>query len=323
MKSVRFEKIARVLKLFLILVTFGWKFLPAENVALVSGLYSGTLGAGAGTGLERMGIGNSPAAMTGKDITESANSNSGTTIRSISGANSAANFRLPVDLHWGLHFDFYRPYGLDVLQVSELGGFIDKGRWGLSINARQTDVEGLYQEQIFSINPVLHFLNQCQGGFAVTGLKIAGQGIDPFMSWHQDWGLIWAILPKLKLGGMVQGLPLWNLASVDADQIIWQFGLEASSIRKYFSQSLHLDFRKNGAGKWQTLTSLSFKPFPGFGLSTGLALTPMQLSLGFDYQWGNWRTTQSLRYHQTLGRTFLSGLSLTKHPIIPENEGTE
>ncbi len=292
------------LKVFLILIAYCWKFVPAENVALVSGLYSGTLGAGAATGLERMGIGNSPAAMTGKEVSDSDYS-----AGSASFASSPERGNPSSVTHFGLHFDFYRPYGLDVLEVSELGGFIDKNHWGMSFNARQTDVEGLYQEQLFSLNPVFHFLNQCKGGFTINGLKIAGQGIDPFLAWHQDWGLIWSILPKLKLGGMVQGLPLWNLNSINTDRIIWQFGLEASSIRKHFSQSLHLDFRKNGAGKWQTLTSLSFKPFPGLGLSTGLALTPMQLSLGFDYQWGHWRTTQSLRYHQILGRTLISGLS--------------
>ena len=262
------------------------------NQALVSGVYGGTLGAGGATGAEGSAFGQNPAVLRPG--------------------------RMGVQLH------FHRPYGLEALDVAEAGGFRDGTRWGVSAGWRQTGVDGLYAEDGFQVTQTLR-LGRPGGGF--PGVLDLGAA---WNAWRQEWpggnartdwdhglGLSWGMLPRLKAGAFVLGLPLDPGGKGGSDRIL-QWGLEADSRDRETGadagpcQILRLDFRKTGETPWRTLAALSLSPWQGMEFTGGFAGPPFQASLGMRLSWSGWELDQALRYHRYLGRTWLSGLAYSR-----------
>jgi len=275
----------------LVFLTVG--VLRAENNALVSGGYGGTLGAGAATAAEPIAFGQNPAAL-----------------RPPASGRYRAGFQL----------DFHRPYGLEELQVADAEGFCDFSRAGLGISWRETGVEDLYRERVLALNPRLRigpfpfrFPGRLDLGaswnFRTT--EIPG---DP-VRWNasQGYGMVWRMLPRLRLGAFALGLP-WP-GSRPALDPIWQWGFAADSReedgkgRSWPRQTLYLDFRKTGDTPWRALGALALTLHPCLQVSAGLSTPPFQISFGLKAGWSGWDWSQALRYHRYLGRTALSGLA--------------
>lgn len=257
------------------------------------------MGAGAATAAEPIAFGQNPAAMR-------------TPERGI--------------LEAGVQFDFHRPYGLEELQVSDAGGYCGSYRGGLGVSWRETEVADLFRERALAFNPVLRlgsarsrFPGQLDvgGNWTLWRTEITGDEV----KWNgsQGLGMVWRLLPRLKLGGYALGLP-WPGSGSPIDPV-WQWGLEAMSRevkpsgqtsgrnRPGPAQTLHLDFRKTGNMPWHVLGSLSLSLHPSLQVSAGLSTPPFQIAFGLRVGWGGLEWNQSLRYHRYLGRTSLSGLA--------------
>lgn len=252
----------------------------AGNLALASGAYAGTLGAGAATGADRSAFGGNPAALAPG--------------------------------RFGLRFDCHRPYALEDLQVAEAGLFADAARFGTGLDWRTTGIEGLWREQGFRISTAARL-------FQATGLPGRMDAGAAWVAWRQDWqerepawsatpaaGLIWTPWPRIKAGAFWSGrFP----AGTDGERIL-QFGFEArcrARGEEKVGQALRLDFRKTGGSIWRALASLSIRPHPACEFTGGLASQPFQASAGCALAWRGFRVRQALRYHRYLGRTWLSG----------------
>lgn len=296
-----------------------WAPALCGNQSLVSGVYGGTLGAGGATSAERSAIGQNPASL------------------------------LPGNAR--VYAYFHRPYGMDELQVAEAGGSGDAARWGFAFDWRRTGVEGLYSEQVLQASQALRlgspggisgvldlgavwngWRREWPGGpTSREGSGSAGNGF----AWTHGFGATWRVLPRLKAGAFVQGLPLGGDGPPAADRIL-QWGIEADSrepeagsLGKSGSgsvngsgsatgsmQILRLDFRKTGETPWRTLASLSISPHPTVEFIGGLANPPFQASLGIRIAYSGIRWNQSFRHHRYLGSTWLSGLDFSL-PIGP------
>jgi hypothetical protein len=275
--------------------------LPARagNLALVSGSYGATLGAGGATAAERCAFGQNPAALR---------------------PGSA-----------GVHFDFNRPYGLDDVAMAEAGGFLDAAQWGMAAGWRQTGVDGLYDEQGFQLTQTLRLGGGRKGfpgtldlGASWEAWRARWPDGSADLAWSHGLGLGWRMLPRLKAGAFVLGLPLGGGrgGGNPGPERILQWGMEADSrdpdtdgpetVRRRPIQAVRLDFRKTGDSPWRTLASLSLSPVPAVEITGGFAVPPFQASLGARVSWSAWSWHQAYRYHRFLGRTWLSGLAYSR-----------
>lgn len=279
----------------------------AENQILVSGGYGGTLGAGAATAIEPIAMGQNPAALHPPS--------SGT-------RESSRAFRA------GFQLDFHRPYGLEELQVADAGAFCDFPWAGLGISWRETRVGDWYRDRILALNPRLrlgpsalhfpwpHFPGQLDLGatWNIRSTEIPGEGIR--WNGNQGYGMAWRLLPRLKLGAFVLGVP-WPGSRSPAEPV-WQWGIAADSRGadakegSWPRQTLYLDFRKTGDGPWRALGALALTLHPSLRVTAGLSTPPFQISFGLKVGWGGLDWNQALRYHRYLGRTSLSGLAFSR-----------
>ncbi|MDB5104572.1 MAG: hypothetical protein JWP91_2261 [Fibrobacteres bacterium] len=276
----------------------------AGNQALVTGAYGGTLGAGGATAADRSGFGSNPAALR--------------------------PWRAGAQAH------FHRPYGLDDLQVSEADVYADAGRFGAAFAWRDTGLEGWYGEQGLQASQTLRlgrtgnaFPGVLDLGAAWDRWKTVWPGGGEEVAWSHGFGAAWRMLPRLKAGAFISGIPLDPGGSGGADRIV-QWGLEADSRNPEagadgsgtvapsggadgtaVAQILRLDFRKTGETPWRVLASLSVRPHPTLEITGGLANPPFQASLGMRFAWKGAEWHQALRYHRYLGRTWLSGLAFS------------
>ena len=264
----------------------------ASNQTLTTGIYGGTLGAGGATAAERMAYGQNPAALQP--------SRTGLT-------------------RVGFHLDFHRPFGLEDVEVSEAGVFGDFAQAGLGLAWRETGVDDLYREQGLSLNPVLrvgsssaNFPGHLDFGGTWTWWFTEVAGVSTSLDCTQGLGLVWRMLPRLKVGGFATGLEMPGSRSSPPEKI-YQWGIEAASRdpdvgrSDHTSQILRLDFRKAGTHAWRSLAALTLSPHPALKISAGFASPPFQVSFGLNLAWEGLQWYQSLRYHRYLGRTFLSG----------------
>lgn len=270
--------------------------LQAGNQDVTTGMYAATLGAGGATAAERDAFGQNPAAFLPSKIGR---------------------------VRAGFHLDFHQPYGMEELRVADAGAFCDLSRGGLAMDWRQTEVDGLYQEQGWSIHPAFG-LRYVWAGYPI---KVDVGGSWTWWNTHlaqekassetsHGMGFVWHVLPRLKVGAFTNGSVLsWNTFRYSEN--IWQWGLEANSRNpnddkgKGLSQSLHLDFRKVEGRPWRSLAGFTLSPHPVLCISAGFATPPFQVSAGLKLSWEGLQWYQSLRYHRYLGRTFLSGVAFT------------
>ncbi len=281
------------IRLVAVLIVVGFRPAPAGNQALLTGTYGGTLGAGGATAAERSGFGQNPAALRPG--------------------------------WFGAHADFHRPYGMDELRVAEAGVFADGSRFGAAFEWRETGVDGLYDEQGFQACQVLR-LGRARNGF--PGALDLGLVWDRWSTlwpggsgevvWSHGFGAAWRMLPRLKAGAFVSGLPL-EFDGIARTERVLQWGLEGDSrdqgmvsTARATLQILRLDFRKTGDTPWRILASLSMSPHPAVEFTGGLANPPFQVSLGIRVAWQGVEWHQALRYHRYLGRTWLSGLAYSR-----------
>jgi hypothetical protein len=290
-----------------------WAPAPGGNQGLAAGVYGGTLGAGGATSAERSAIGQNPASLSPGRVRAYAH--------------------------------FHRPFGMEDLQVAEAGCSGDAAGWGLAFDWRRTGVEALYAEQVFQASQTVRLGST--GGFPGVfdlgavwngwrrewpggAARADGSGSDlNGLAWTHGFGAAWRMLPRLKAGAFVLGLPLGGGGPPAADRIL-QWGFEADSreiedgvpgppsseAADRALQILRLDFRKTGETPWRTLASLSISPHPTVEFIGGLANPPFQASLGIRIAYAGIRWNQSFRHHRYLGSTWLSGLDLTL-PIGP------
>ncbi len=289
-----------------------WAPALCGNQSLVSGVYGGTLGAGGATSAERSAIGQNPASL------------------------------LPGRARAYAHF--HSPYGMEDLQVAEAGCSGDAAGWGLAFDWRRTGIEALYAEQVFQASQTLRLGSP--GGFpglfdlgavwngwrrewpGTTAMTDANGSGRNGLAWTHGFGAVWRMLPRLKAGAFVLGLPMGGGPSA-GDRIL-QWGIEADSrdpdvgipestgspARSRTLQILRLDFRKTGETPWRTLASLSISPHPTVEIIGGLANPPFQASLGIRIAYSGIRWNQSYRHHRYLGSTWLSGLDFSL-PVGP------
>ncbi len=270
--------------------------LYAANQDITTGIYAATLGAGGATAAEREAFGQNPAAFCPSQFGR---------------------------VRAGFHLDFHQPYGMEDLRVADAGAFCDFSRGGLSIAWRQTEVEGLLQEQGWSIHPAIG-LHYVWGGYPIK-VDLGGSWTwwrthlvqeKPISEASQGLGFVWQVLPRFKAGAFTNGSVFsWNASRYSEN--IWQWGFEANSRNPNeskgmrLSQTLHLDFRKVEGRPWRSLAGFTLYPHPALRLSAGFGTPPFQVSAGLMLSWEGLQWYQSLRYHRYLGRTFLSGVAFT------------
>lgn len=280
----------------------------ADNMAVTTGEYASSMGAGAATAMEYVAFGQNPAAFSAKNF------------------NSTTSQK--TEKNFGLRLDFNRPFGLEEMSVSDLGAYCDLNHIGLGWGYRQTAVEDVYRETGYQINPRFNFgankpslLGSIQLGMQITYWRQEMVAEKTIWKINQGFGGVWRPLPQLALGGFVQGLPLWNgntkpmEAGNFTDELIWQWGLtvkntsEKQPPKNIFDQELHIDFRKMGELPLRVSGAYSLGLNPWVKWSLGVCTPTFQIATGVKIGWGGLALNQALRYHRYLGRTSLSGLA--------------
>jgi hypothetical protein len=243
-----------------------------------SGSYAGTGGAGAATGLQRLGLGQNPAVLS--------------------------------PLHQGLQLDYGHPYGLE--GVTELGAayFRDAKKIGFALEYWQLSWDQIYQEKTYELQVGFKLPWNIALGLNGNIRKVEILARDQDLAWASGEGIIWKPTDKISFGGYIRN----ELASSQEFSPLYELGLAIRDIglqRTGFSpkQSLFVDWRHSENNEGQFIFGHELEFFSCLKFHTGIREKPFQFLFGISVQFHDYHIQQALIYHPDLGLSQHSGFA--------------